>query len=85
MNPELELDLRMSEPTDDGSVIRIKVAFPESPKTHTYAAIGFDGTWYLSGAPESTRKTWDELINWFKSRNIEVLSIALATSWEEVL
>ena len=84
MNPEQELDLRMAEP-GDGEVVRIKVSYPESPKTYAYAAIGFDGTWYLSGVSGSTAKwTWDELITWFKKRNIEVLSLQQAKSWEDI-
>lgn len=84
MTPEQELDLRMAEP-EEGTVLRIKVAFPESPKTYTYAAIGFEGFWYLSGTEEKFRKTWDDTITWFKARNIEVISVQQATSWEDTL
>ena len=84
MTPEQEVDLRMAEP-DDGNIVRLEVAYPESPKNHVYAAIGFDGTWYLSGVSGSTAKwSWNGLIDWFKKRNIEVISLKQATSWEDL-
>ena len=82
MSPEQELDLRMAEP-EQGEVIRLRVQYPEAPKVYTYAAVGFDGVWYLSGIDSKFNKTWDDLINWFKNRNIEVVSIQQATSWED--
>lgn len=85
MSPEEELDLRTAEPEDDGSIVQIKVAYPESPKTYIYAAIRFDGWWYLSGVANTARRTWDDMITFFKNRNIEVLSIKLVTAMEDLL
>lgn len=84
MTPEQELDLRMAEP-EMGTVIKIRAQFPEAPKVYTYAAVGIDGSWYLSGIDSKFRKTWDDTITWFKTRNIEVISIQQATSWEDTL
>lgn len=83
MSPDQELDLRLAEP-DDGDIIRLEVAYPEQPKTHVYAAIGFDGMWYLSGVTNTARRTWDQLITFLKSKNIEVISLRKATSWEDL-
>lgn len=83
MSPEQELDLRMAEP-EDGDIVRLKVQYPETPKTHVYAAIGFDGMWYLSGATNTARRTWDGLITFLKNKNIEVISLQRATSWEDL-
>lgn len=82
MTPEQELDLRMAEP-DEGAVVRLTVQYPESPKIYTYAAVRIDGFWYLSGA-NAARKTWDELIVFFRTKNIEIISIKQATSWEDL-
>lgn len=84
MTPEQELDLRMAEP-DDGEVVRLRLQYPESPRTYNYAAIGFDGMWYLSGVESTARKTWDQLITSLKNKNIEVVSLERATSWEDIL
>lgn len=84
MTPEQELDLRMAEPAD-GEIVRIKVQYPESPKSYIYTAVGFEGFWYLSGIDSKFRKTWDDLITFFKNRNIEIISLHQATSWEDLL
>lgn len=84
MTPEQELDLRMAEPAE-GEILRITAQYPESPKTYTYTAVGFEGFWYISGIASSARKNWEGLINFFKSRNIDILSLHRATSWEDLL
>lgn len=84
MSPEQEVDLRLAEP-EDGSIVRIKVAYPGSPKTYTYAAVGFDGMWYLSGVDNTARRTWDNLISWFKNKDIAVIELQQATSWEDLI
>lgn len=82
MTPEQELDLRMAEPEE--GVILLKVAYPGSPKTYTYAAVNVDGPWYLTGG-EGRRDNWNSLVMWLKSKNAEVTSISRATSWEDIL
>lgn len=84
MTAEEELDLRLAEP-DEGEVIRLRVSYPSSPRTYTYAAVGFGGFWYLSGIDNVSKKTWADLISWFKSRGVEVLSLHRADHWEDLL
>jgi hypothetical protein len=84
MTPEQELDLRMAEP-EPGEVIKMAVAYPENPLTYVYAAICFEGMWYLSGVQSTARRSWDDLISFLKSKNAEVVSLQRATSWEDTL
>lgn len=82
MSPERELDLLVAEPAE-GEVIRFKVEFPGSPTTYTYTGIRIKGQWYLSGN-ETTGRSWPNLIRWLKNKNADVLTIDLATSWENL-
>lgn len=80
MTPEQELDLKLNEP-EPGSVIRLRVAF-EGPKTYTYAVLGLEGLWYVTGAEGGAARTWSTLIAWLKSKGANVVSIERATEWE---
>ena len=85
MTPEQELDLLMGEPEADGNVIRFKIAFPDGPKTYSYAAMKIAGQWYITGAESKKSRTWVELIDWFKGKNATVITIERATEWENLL
>lgn len=80
MTPEQELDLKLSPPPN-GSVLEIKVAF-DSPKTYSYVAIEAAGGWYLTNMHSDPAMTWVGLIDWFKSKDANVVSIRRATEWE---
>lgn len=84
MSPEQELDLRMAEP-EEGSLLQMKLSYPETPKSYVYAVIGFDGYWYLSGISSVKQRTWNGLIDSFKKKGIEVIYIKKATSLEDIL
>lgn len=83
MTPEQELDLLTAEPTEDDAVIHFKVAFPDSPKTYSYAGVKVFGKWYITGT-NGIGYTWTEFIAWLKSKNAEVVSIRHAIDWENL-
>lgn len=85
MSPEQEIDLRMAEPLPSDEVIRFKVAYPDSPRTYTYAAVKVVGLWYLTGIDGGTGQSWDSLIAWLKSKQADVISLHRAESWEDIL
>lgn len=86
MTPEQELDLRMAEPPDEkGQVVRFTVAFPDSPRTYTYAAVQLGGAWWLTGRDGGIEHSWDSLIAWLKMKDAEITSLSRATSWEDIL
>lgn len=84
MSPEQELDLRMAEP-GPGSVIRLAVSYPGSPKTYTYAAIEATGLWYLTGVEGGRGRSWESLISWLKTKQADITSLRRAESWEDIL
>lgn len=81
MNPIEELELKLISPPR-GSVLEIKVAFPGSPKTYSYVAVEAAGGWYLTNMRSDPAMTWEGLIEWFKSKDANVVSIRRATEWE---
>lgn len=81
MTPEQELDLKMMDPPR-ASVLEIKVAFDGSPKTYTYVAVEAVGGWYLTNLVAKPAMTWTGLIDWFKSKDANVVSVRRATQWE---
>lgn len=81
MTPEQELDLKLSQPPN-GSVLEIRISFSGNPKTYNYIALEAVGGWYLTNMISNPAMTWDELINWFKSKDATVVSIRRATEWE---
>lgn len=86
MTPEQELDLRMAEPvTEAREVILMQVVYPDSPRTYTYAALGLNGGWWLTGRDGATEHTWDSMVAWLKTKNAEVTYMSRATSWEDIL
>jgi dethiobiotin synthetase len=80
VNPLQELELKMLQPPR-GSVLEIKVAFPGSPKTYTYVAVEAVGGWYLTNMRSDPAMNWEGLIDWFKSKDAEVVSVRRATEW----
>lgn len=84
MTPEQELDLQLAEPPH-GSVVKIRVAYPDSPRTYTYSAVNINGQWYVTGWSEPDAPTWVQLLSWFKAKNADLLSFDLATGWEPLL
>lgn len=84
MTPEQELDLQMAEPLADDNVVHLRIAFPGSPKTYSYAAVKVMGLWYLTGTDGGTGKKWKDLIEELKRKNATVVSIRRATEWENL-
>ena len=84
MTPEQELDLKMLE-LPPGSVLEIKVSYPESPKTYTYVALEAGGGWYLTNVAFNPALTWEKVVAWFKYKDAEVVSVRQATQWETLL
>jgi len=74
----------MAEPTEPGSVILLRIAYPESAVTYSYALLEVGGQWYITGAESKKSRTWAELIAWLKSKNAEVIEIRRATEWENL-
>jgi hypothetical protein len=67
-----------------GSVLEIKVAFAGSPKTYTYVAVEAVGGWYLTNMRSDPAMDWDGLIDWFKSKDANLVSVRRATQWENL-
>lgn len=65
-----------------GSVLEIKIAFPDSPKIYSYVAVEAAGGWYLTNMRSDPAMTWDGLVDWFKSKDANVVSVRRATEWE---
>ncbi len=84
MTTEQELDLVVAEPPH-GSVVKLRVTYPNSPRTYTYAAVGINGRWYLTGWTSGEAPTWAQLIDWLKTKKADVLDVGLATEWESLL
>ena len=82
MKPEQELDLKLAKPPN-GSVLEIKVAFPDSPKVYSYVAVEAAGGWYLTNM-KGGGMSWEELIDWFKHKDTNVVSIRRAIEWENL-
>jgi hypothetical protein len=86
VNAEQELDLLMAEPTEDKDVVLFVIGYPDTPKTYTYAAVRTkDGQWFVTGADSPQAYRWRQLVGWFKSKNMTVHSMHLATGWEAML
>lgn len=83
MTPEQELDLKMAEPEAD-SVVHLRIAYPDGPKTYSYALLRVGDEWYITGAESKKSRTWAELIAWLKSKDATVVSIRRATDWENL-
>ncbi len=84
MTPEQELDLAVAEPPH-GSIVKLRVAYPDSPRTYTYAAVYISGHIYLTGWGEADVITWRGLIDWLKAKQADVLDVSVATEWESLL
>lgn len=82
MTPEEMLDLSMSEPPD-GSVIELKLAYPGSPITYTYAGIRIRDKWYLTGQ-DGLPQTWDNLLRWINFKKATIVGLSVATAWEQL-
>jgi len=84
VTPIQELELKLSQPPR-ASVLEIKVAFEGSPKTYTYVALEAVGGWYLTNMSSNPAMSWEGLIDWFKAKDADVVSIRRATEWETLL
>lgn len=80
---ELFLDLALMEPSD-GSVLRVCVSYPGSPITYTYVALRVKGAWYLTTGEHREPFSWVQLINWFRNKKADIISVEIATSWENL-
>lgn len=83
MTPMQELELKMIDPPN-GSILEIKVSFDGSPKTYSYVAVEAAGGWYLTNIVLEIR-SWEDLIDWFKNKGANVVSLRRTTEWETLL
>lgn len=85
MTPEQLLDLKLAEPEPTQSVVRFQVAFPNDPKTYSYAAIRAAGKWYITGRDGAVGRNWNSLIDLLTRDNATIYTAKLATTLEDLL
>lgn len=83
MTPEEAVDLAMAEPAP-GSVVLLRIRYPESAVLYSYALLNVGDQWYITGAESKKSRTWMELIAWLQSKNADVVSIQRAATWENL-
>jgi len=75
----------MAEPTEEHTVVRFVIGYPDSPKTYGYAAILAGGKWYMTGPDSPQAFRWRQIIAWLKTKQAIVHKFQTPTTMEDLL